>query len=1362
LNKIFTSSFFKALLGILLVAISAAVIWFVGPLIAIGNSQPLVSAEVRVATIVVLCFFILFFLLRWPLYLLLAFVLSMLVWYTGPSIRIGSAHPLESVAARILCMLLIWVVALVYAAYRFWKMLRNDQDFVKKIFSSSKAEKTELAKEEIKTLDAGTQRVLTQLRKMHGRQGLKGFMDGSKYLYELPWYMLVGSPGAGKTTALLNSGLSFPIADQMGAASVQMTLANNAGTINCNWWFTNEAVMIDTAGRYTCQSDGSTVLPGPADAAEVDQADQVDVAEMVVSADNSRDRNVNAAEWLGFLGILRKYRTRAPLNGVLLVVDVGELLQANDQQRTMHAAQIKSRLLELREHLHIRFPVYVLVTKLDLLRGFNEYFHALTSEGRGQVLGFTLPLDLKAQAVQNHSASGKAVSRMQAACMQEMQLLSQRLEDGINARLQEEFDADRRRLLFALPQEFEALTQVVGQWLELVFDDSRFDVTEKGSSLRGVYFTSATQTGAEILAKKTSLFARVRSFLGERGQADGKPQGTRSFFLAQLFRKVIFQEAGMVRPNYRWELRYRFVRLLGHFLLAVVFLWALLGMWSSFGNNTNYLQLVSARVDKLLDEVSVLVKAYKPENSLTALDTARPLAHINGLDLLDPPLSYRYGLYSALPVMDAADRNYTALQSNLLLPVIAGRMEAVLRQSIANQDQKFTYDTLAAYLMLSDPKHYKAAELRRWVLNDWQNGYYSAVAGGGSHTGAAVFGNKTSFMPHIESMFSDGKLVQMGAVRDQKLVEQARSFLNASSTSQRLYQRVKSSLQSQAPADFTLVTAVGPQVATVFKRSQGVPLEKGVPGFFTYDGYHKLFSAKVGEIIQSARGEDSWVMGQQDGLVNTAAATAQQLVAVDALVDDVRRQYLEEYAGQWKSFLESVRPLTGDSLAFDINVVRQLAAPDSPLSRLARAAARETTLSRPLVSAQKNPEEQGLLDQAAKQLDKKIADTKRNLGLQPQAILERQLVDNQFGALREIVTGKTEIGGVEASSSKSQTGLETVNALINEYYATLVIANTSLGTNTAPNTNNETATRLRLEADKLPPPFKEVLLGIVQSGAEKVERETADILRTKALVELDRINTAYTNQVLDFCRKGIEGRYPFVASTQEVAIEDFNTMFSAGGVLDAFLTKELQPYVDTSTQPWRFKSPEQASIAAAMQSTVVQPAAAFNQGPTLQSELLKLQQQQGPRLQTFSQAQKIREVFFQEPGARKLAWKMDVRIEELDPNITDLYLDIDGQSQHYAHGPVQALAVKWPGPRGGYQAELSGNPRIRPETSMVMTRGPWALMRLLEKASMVNTASSGRTVAVYSLDGRKVALGISSGSYPNPLSSDLLRTFKCS
>ncbi len=37
-----------------------------------------------------------------------------------------------------------------------------------------------------------------------------------QYLYQLPWYVIIGAPGAGKTTALVNSGLHFPLADRFG------------------------------------------------------------------------------------------------------------------------------------------------------------------------------------------------------------------------------------------------------------------------------------------------------------------------------------------------------------------------------------------------------------------------------------------------------------------------------------------------------------------------------------------------------------------------------------------------------------------------------------------------------------------------------------------------------------------------------------------------------------------------------------------------------------------------------------------------------------------------------------------------------------------------------------------------------------------------------------------------------------------------------------------------------------------------------------------------------------------------------------------------------------------------------------------
>ncbi len=173
-----------------------------------------------------------------------------------------------------------------------------------------------------------------------------------QYLYQLPWYVIIGAPGAGKTTALVNSGLNFPLADRFG----KVALRGVGGTRNCDWWFTDDAVLLDTAGRYTTHESDPT---GDED------------------------------EWKGFLGLLSKYRGRQPINGAMLTVSVEDLLGASDSERVQHAAVLRRRLQELREQLGIQFPVYVLVTKTDLLSGFEEYFASFSRDDLAQVWGFT-------------------------------------------------------------------------------------------------------------------------------------------------------------------------------------------------------------------------------------------------------------------------------------------------------------------------------------------------------------------------------------------------------------------------------------------------------------------------------------------------------------------------------------------------------------------------------------------------------------------------------------------------------------------------------------------------------------------------------------------------------------------------------------------------------------------------------------------------------------------------------------------------------------------------------------------------------------------------------------------------------------
>jgi len=74
------------------------------------------------------------------------------------------------------------------------------------------------------------------------QSGVEAYKSRGKDLYKLPWYVIVGEPGSGKTEAVRHSNVGFP-------PGMQDEFQGVGGTINMNWWFTNHAVLLDTAGR---------------------------------------------------------------------------------------------------------------------------------------------------------------------------------------------------------------------------------------------------------------------------------------------------------------------------------------------------------------------------------------------------------------------------------------------------------------------------------------------------------------------------------------------------------------------------------------------------------------------------------------------------------------------------------------------------------------------------------------------------------------------------------------------------------------------------------------------------------------------------------------------------------------------------------------------------------------------------------------------------------------------------------------------------------------------------------------------------------------------------------------------------------
>ncbi|HCC1289570.1 TPA: type VI secretion system membrane subunit TssM [Salmonella enterica subsp. enterica serovar Paratyphi C] len=1203
MQKFLSLLFSRRALAIVGVLVLALLVWFVGPLVSFDTLRPLASVGSRVVTIALLLMLLVLWLVNWSMSIIGISVLCLAIGFVTPLLALGDVHPFAPLWVRLTLIGFILLVYALYGLYRLWRALRMDEQLLRR-FLHPRGEEVPVAgeiKADLRTVNHIVTQAIRQLRQLRvDMPGWRKIFEGKRFLYELPWFMVVGSPGDGKTTALLNTGLQFPLAEQMEQTSRILTVPGG-GTLHCDWWFTNEAVLIDTAGRYARHDDG-----GEASAAQR-----------------------NAGEWQGFLGLLRKHRPGAPLNGVILTLNVADLTAQSPAER-----------------------------------------------------------------------------------------LTLRLDQGLDTRLQEEYDLKSRQRLYTFPREFAALGEPLLEAIEQIFLDSKFDATQLNNTLRGVFFTSAAQAQADAVADQLSIWQRfVRAIKTARGESSASlphalPDGNRSYFLHDLLTQFIFREAHLVEPNLQWAWCYRLLRLGGHLLVLVLAFPLWQGMQTSQQTNGDYLNEISARATRLDGEV----KAYTGKPAMAPvpalLDSARELSAWPELDPDAPPLTWRYGLYSVPPVTDSVASLYNRLLDQLLLPPLVKRMEYVLADAIARQDSKAAYDALRIYLLLNlDKDHedkYNAAEIQSWVINDLGNS--DSVAG---------FGGRAAVLTHIEALFDGSRVVHSPYEKDEALIRQARAFLDGHTSTERIYARALAAMESEAPQEFTLVRAVGADAGTVFVRSNGAPLDRGVPGIFTREGYRELFDKRLPEFVAAATANDGWVMGRESTPKKLTDSLRSQIPGQEqSVAREVRRLYLTEYARRWQDFLDSIHSINSageegsSGLAYDLQVLRTLASPDSPLMRLGKAVVEQTTLVPP---PDPQARQKQLAQRASGNAGKVVQTAKLFQDIHPEERLEKTLVDDRFAALREVIAGRTD-GGQSGGGTMQIASLLT---MLNEYYTQLTIADSALAAGTLP-ARITAADKLQLEAAKLPAPLKNILLDLTKQGTRKINAGTGDVL-----------NTQMEAMMGDDCRDAIDGRYPFADSPQEVSAEDFNRIFASGGVLDAFWSKQLAPLADTASDPWRYK-------------------------PTEGNMTL-----QGPDLTPFQQAKQIRSVFFNSEGGKKFSWSMQISVVDMDPAITELVIDIDGQVLRYAHGPDRPLKVTWPGPRNGSMAEITASPRIRQDTSTLLTGGPWALFHLLDAGMVQETAVRGRQLVEYDFDGRRVVLEITAGRDFNPVSRELLQNFSC-
>ena len=335
---------------------------------------------------------------------------------------------------------------------------------------------------------------LDDLRKQF-ESGIEKFQAAGKSLYNFPWYIIVGEPGSGKTEAIRHCNVGFPpgLQDQFQGAG---------GTVNMNWWFTDHAVILDTAGRLMFEE------------AETE----------------------GSSEWKEFLNLLKNYRTRCPINGVLLVIPADSLIKDTADEIEQKASKIARQFDVIQRALDVRFPVFVVIAKSDLINGFRDFFENLDDpQLQHQILGWSNPAPLDepytTDFVEQHlKAIQGRLFRRRLALMQEI--------------ISDESGAEKIRTadtLYAFPQSLTKIAPRMARYLELIFSvGSQWSC--KPLFFRGIYFTSSMREGS-------ALDEDLAESLGV--QVDSLPDGRvwerdRAYFLRDLFIKKVFREQGLV------------------------------------------------------------------------------------------------------------------------------------------------------------------------------------------------------------------------------------------------------------------------------------------------------------------------------------------------------------------------------------------------------------------------------------------------------------------------------------------------------------------------------------------------------------------------------------------------------------------------------------------------------------------------------------------------------------------------------------------------------------------------------------------------------------------------------------------------
>ncbi|WP_339548057.1 type VI secretion system membrane subunit TssM [Pseudomonas sp. RA_35y_Pfl2_P32] len=733
----------------------------------------------------------------WVWTLLLVLFVALMVWFAGPLLAVDDYKFLEGSTSRLLTisvLFLFWGLTMVFVSWRAGVRKKAIEDTE---YGQDRIRREEQIDEEQKELRTRFKDALKTLKTSSLYRG-----RSERWRSDLPWYLLIGPQGSGKTSLLDFSGLEFPI-NKIDRKLTRDTL----GTRHCDWYFADHGVLIDTAGRYLTQPDA----------------------------------DVDGSAWSTLLDLLRKRRRNRPLNGVLVTIPVETLLGGSEQELETLARQVRARLQDVHQKLHVDVPIYLVLSKADRLLGFDEFFDQLTREESDQVLGTSFRKD----------QSGTDVTVLRT----EFEALLHRLNSQVIMRMYQERDTQRRGRILDFPHRLGKIGERLCLFVDMAFTGNRY---QRVSQLRGFYLTSAPYLTEEMDATTAGIGAN----LGMNAGVLPTLRSGHSRFIHHLLSRVIFPEADLAgldkreRSRIHWGQRALYVGALAALTL--------LGMLWAGGFSANYERLENLRnlAQNWSQQSSTLTTRDDSMAVLKTLDTRYAATQVfpkKG----DVGYYERGGLYQGEDVNPVVKTAYERELEGQLLPRVATLLEGQIRANM--KDRERLLNSLRAYLMLNMKDRRDAPWLKDWVATEWSQRY----------TGNTTVQNGLN--SHFERLLQQPFIYPL----NDQLVAQARQVLRSESLANVVYRMLRE--QARNLPEYRLSQHLGPQ-GPLFVGTDYV-----IPGFYTQQGYQQYFSVK-GSMLVTDILSDNWVLGEGSSISG---------MDLRRLMVELEQLYFRDYANYW-------------------------------------------------------------------------------------------------------------------------------------------------------------------------------------------------------------------------------------------------------------------------------------------------------------------------------------------------------------------------------------------------------------------------------------------------------------------------------